>query len=74
MVDKGHSVHFGFVGRQIKAAKSRRARLALRGSFPDAAYLAVSQTRHIPLLTADYKLLAKLKGFPLVMSLREIKL
>ncbi len=40
----------------------------------DAAYLAVSQTRHIPLLTADYKLLAKLKGLPLVMPLKEIKL
>jgi len=27
----------------------------------DASYMAVSQTRHIPLVTADYKLLAKIK-------------
>jgi len=40
----------------------------------DAAYIAVSQTRHIPLITADYKLLAKIKHLPLVMPLREIKL
>jgi len=40
----------------------------------DAAYLAVSQTRHIPLITADYKLLAKIKALPLVLPLREMKL
>ena len=40
----------------------------------DAAYIAVSQTRHIPLVTADYKLLAKIKDIPLVMPLREMKL
>ena len=40
----------------------------------DAIYIAVSQTRHIPLITADYKLLAKIKDIPLVMPLRELKL
>ena len=40
----------------------------------DAAYIAVSQTHHIPLITADYKLLAKIKDIPLVMLLKEIKL
>jgi len=40
----------------------------------DAAYIAVSQTYHIPLITADYKLLSKIKGIPLVMPLKEIKL
>ena len=40
----------------------------------DAAYIAVSQTRHIPLITADYKLLAKIEDIPLVMPLREMKL
>lgn len=40
----------------------------------DAAYIAVSQARHIPLLTADYKLLAKIKDIPLVIPLREMKL
>ena len=40
----------------------------------DAAYIAVSQTYHIPLITADYKLLAKIKDIPLVMPLKEIKL
>ena len=40
----------------------------------DAAYLAVSQTRHIPLITADYKLLAKIKAFPLIIPLREMEL
>jgi len=40
----------------------------------DAAYIAVSQTYHIPLITADYKLLAKIKDIPLVMALKEIKL
>jgi len=40
----------------------------------DAAYIAVSQTRHIPLLTADYKLLAKIENLPLVIPLREMKL
>ena len=39
----------------------------------DAAYIAVSQAHHIPLLSADYKLLAKLKDIPLVMPLREMK-
>ena len=39
----------------------------------DAAYIAVSQTRHIPLLTADYKLLAKIETLPLVIPLREMK-
>lgn len=40
----------------------------------DAAYIAVSQTYHIPLITADYKLLTKIKGIPLVMPLREMEL
>jgi hypothetical protein len=40
----------------------------------DAVYIAVSQTRHIPLVTADYKLLAKLKDIPLVLPLKEMKL
>lgn len=40
----------------------------------DAAYIAVSQTYHIPLITADYKLLAKIKDIPLVMPLKEMKL
>jgi predicted nucleic acid-binding protein len=40
----------------------------------DAAYIAVSQTYHIPLITADYKLLAKIKNIPLVMPLKAIKL
>jgi predicted nucleic acid-binding protein len=40
----------------------------------DAAYIAVSQTYHIPLITADYKLLAKIKDTPLVMPLKETKL
>lgn len=40
----------------------------------DAAYIAVSQTYHIPLVTADYRLLAKTKGIPLVMPLKEMKL
>lgn len=40
----------------------------------DAAYIAVSQTYHIPLITADYKLLAKIKDIPLVIPLKEIKL
>jgi len=40
----------------------------------DAAYIAVSQTYHIPLITADYKLLAKINDIPLVMPLKEIKL
>jgi len=40
----------------------------------DASYIAVSQTLHIPLLTADYKLLAKIKDLPLVMPLKEMKL
>jgi predicted nucleic acid-binding protein len=40
----------------------------------DAVYIAVSQTRHIPLITADYKLLAKLKDIPLLMPLKEMKL
>jgi predicted nucleic acid-binding protein len=40
----------------------------------DAAYIAVSQTYHIPLITADYQLLAKIKDIPLVMPLKEIKL
>jgi len=39
----------------------------------DAAYVAVSQTYHIPLITADYKLLAKIKDFPLVIPLKEIR-
>jgi len=40
----------------------------------DAAYLAVSQTRHIPLITADYKLLTKIKALPLIIPLREMEL
>jgi len=40
----------------------------------DAAYIAVSQTYHIPLITADYKLLAKIKDIPLVMPVKEIEL
>lgn len=40
----------------------------------NASYIAVSQTYHIPLITADYKLLAKIKDIPLVMPLKEIKL
>jgi predicted nucleic acid-binding protein len=40
----------------------------------DSAYIAVSQTYHIPLITADYKLLAKIKDIPLIMPLKEIKL
>jgi len=40
----------------------------------DAAYIAVSQTYHIPLITADYRLLAKIKGIPLVMPLKEMNL
>lgn len=40
----------------------------------DAAYIAVSRELHIPLLTADYKLLAKIKDLPLVMPLREMRL
>lgn len=40
----------------------------------DAAYIAVSRTHHIPLITADYKLLAKIKDLPLVMPLKEMKL
>jgi len=40
----------------------------------DAAYIAVSQTRYIPLITADYEFLAKLKDLPLVIPLREMEL
>lgn len=40
----------------------------------DAAYIAVSQTYHIPLITADYKLLAKIRDIPLVMPLKELNL
>jgi len=40
----------------------------------DAAYIAVSRKLHIPLLTADYKLLDKIKELPLVMPLKEMKL
>ena len=40
----------------------------------DAAYIAVSQMRRAPLITADYKLLARIKDIPLVMPLREINL
>jgi predicted nucleic acid-binding protein len=40
----------------------------------DAAYIAVSQMRHAPLITADYKLLSRIKGIPLVMPLRETNL
>ncbi len=40
----------------------------------DAAYIAVSQKLHIPLLTADYKLLDKIKDLPLVVPLKEMKL
>ena len=36
----------------------------------DEAYLAVSQTRHIPLITADYQLLAMIKDIPLIIPLR----
>ncbi|MFO7773365.1 MAG: type II toxin-antitoxin system VapC family toxin [Dehalococcoidia bacterium] len=40
----------------------------------DAAYIAVSQTRHVPLITADYRLLARIKDIPFVMPLRETDL
>jgi len=40
----------------------------------DAAYVAVSQTQHIPLITADDKLMAKVKDLPLVMPLKEMNL
>lgn len=40
----------------------------------DAAYVAVSQTYHVPLVTADYKLLAKIRGIPLIMPLKEMQL
>jgi len=40
----------------------------------DAAYIAVSRKLHIPLLTADYKLLAKIKDLPLVVPLKEMRL
>jgi len=40
----------------------------------DAAYMAVSRTRHIPLITADYKLLSKIKELPLLIPLKEMKL
>lgn len=40
----------------------------------DAAYIAVSQKLHIPLLTADYKLLDKIKDLPLVVPLKEMRL
>jgi len=40
----------------------------------DAAYIAVSRTRHIPLITADYKLWTKIKDLPLVLPLREMEL
>jgi len=43
-------------------------------SIYDAAYIAVSQTLHIPLITADYKLLPKIVDIPLVIPLKEIKL
>jgi len=40
----------------------------------DAAYIAVSRKLRIPLLTADYKLLDKIKDLPLVVPLKEMKL
>jgi len=40
----------------------------------DAAYIAVSRKLHIPLLTADYKLLDKIKDLPLVVPLKEMRL
>jgi len=40
----------------------------------DAAYIAVSRKLRIPLLTADYKLLDKIKDLPLVMPLKEMRL
>jgi predicted nucleic acid-binding protein len=40
----------------------------------DAVYVAVSETYHIPLVTADYNLLAKIKDIPLVMPLEEMRL
>jgi predicted nucleic acid-binding protein len=40
----------------------------------DAAYIAVSQIYHIPLITTDYRLLAKIKNIPLVVPLKEMKL
>ncbi len=40
----------------------------------DAAYIAVSQTLHIPLITADYRLLPKIKDLPLVVPLKEMRL
>ena len=40
----------------------------------DATYIAVSRTRHIPLITADYKLLSKIKELPLLIPLKEMKL
>jgi len=40
----------------------------------DSAYIAVSQALHIPLVTADYKLLGKIKNVPLVIPLNELEL
>lgn len=40
----------------------------------DAAYIAISQRYHIPLITADYKLLAKIKDIRLVIPLKEVTL
>ncbi|TET41024.1 MAG: PIN domain-containing protein [Dehalococcoidia bacterium] len=40
----------------------------------DAAYIAVSRTQYIPLITADDKLMAKVRDLPLVMALGEMKL
>ena len=40
----------------------------------DAVYIAISQTRHTPVITADYNLVARIKDIPLVIPLREMKL
>jgi predicted nucleic acid-binding protein len=38
----------------------------------DAVYVALSRRHQIPLVTADYELFEKLKGLPLVISLKEM--
>lgn len=40
----------------------------------DAVYVAVSQVYHVPLVTADYELLEKVKELPFAMSLKEMRL
>ena len=38
----------------------------------DAVYVALSRIHQIPLITADYRLFEKIKGLPLVISLKEM--